>query len=463
MDNHISRVLIGAVQGRSGKTTFTLGLLKALTDRGLRVQPFKKGPDYIDPSWMTFAGGQQCRNLDLFMMGAEQVRRSFVQHSQGFDISVVEGAMGLFDGLDVEGSNSSAELAYTIDAPVILVVNCTRITRSVAALVNGVTGFDKRIRIGGVILNQVARARHEKIMMDSIARYCDVPVLGVLPKSKKVEIPDRHLGLIPAGEQDQLQDRIALLGDLVKEHVDVERLLQVAGSAAPLPAAPIEIASPAEKTVRIGVLRDKAFSFYYPENLEALEAAGAELVTVDSMQDGQLPDIDGMYIGGGFPEVMAAEISANRSLMEQIRNRIEDDMPVYAECGGLMYLARHIVVAGQAYPMVGVFDCDVEMRPKPQGIGYTIQKVLPGNPFFPEGMLVRGHEFHNSQLVNLGETLRYGFGTERGKGIVPGFDGLIYRNTLAGYHHLHVSAAPGWAAQMVQLAWKYQESRNGNK
>ena len=247
MDNHISRVLIGAVQGRSGKTTFTLGLLKALTDRGLRVQPFKKGPDYIDPSWMTFAGGQQCRNLDLFMMGAEQVRRSFVQHSQGFDISVVEGAMGLFDGLDVEGSNSSAELAYTIDAPVILVVNCTRITRSVAALVNGVTGFDKRIRIGGVILNQVARARHEKIMMDSIARYCDVPVLGVLPKSKKVEIPDRHLGLIPAGEQDQLQDRIALLGDLVKEHVDVERLLQVAGSAAPLPTAPIEIASPAEK------------------------------------------------------------------------------------------------------------------------------------------------------------------------------------------------------------------------
>lgn len=451
------------MQGRSGKTTFTLGLLKALTDRGLRVQPFKKGPDYIDPSWMTFASGQQCRNLDLFMMGAEQVRRSFVQHSQGFDISVVEGAMGLFDGLDVEGSNSSAELAYTIDAPVILVVNCTRITRSVAALVNGVTGFDKRIRIGGVILNQVARARHEKIMMDSIARYCDVPVLGVLPKSKKVEIPDRHLGLIPAGEQDLLQDRIALLGDLVKENVDVERLIQVAGSAAPLHAELVEVSSPAEKMVKIGVLRDKAFSFYYPENLEALEAAGAELVTVDSMQDTQLPDIDGMYIGGGFPEVMAAEISANRSLMAQIRNRIENDMPVYAECGGLMYLARHIVVAEQDYPMVGVFDCDVEMRTKPQGIGYTIQKVLPGNPFFSEGMLVRGHEFHNSQLVNLGESLRYGFGTQRGKGIVPGFDGLLYRNTLAGYHHLHVSAAPGWAAQIVQLAWKYQESRNRNK
>ena len=182
LNNDISRVLIGAVQGRSGKTTFTLGLLKALTDRGITVQPFKKGPDYIDPSWMSYASGQQCRNLDLVMMGAEGVKQSFIRHSQKSDISVVEGAMGLFDGLDVEGSNSSAELAYVIGAPVILVVNCTRITRSVAALVNGVVNFDRRIQIGGVILNQVARARHENIMLQSIERYCDVPVLGSLPK-----------------------------------------------------------------------------------------------------------------------------------------------------------------------------------------------------------------------------------------------------------------------------------------
>jgi len=451
-------VLIGAVQGRSGKTTFTLGLLKALKDRGLLVQPFKKGPDYIDPSWMTFASGQQCRNLDLFMMGADGVRQSFIRHSAGFDISVVEGAMGLFDGLDVEGSNSSAELAYTIDAPVILVVNCTRITRSVAALVNGVVGFDKRIKIGGVILNQVARPRHEGILTQSIERYCDVPVLGLLPKAKAVEIPDRHLGLIPAGEQDKLQDRIELLGQLVTEHVDLDRLLAVAHSAAPLAEPEKVVCLPSrEPCVRIGVLRDKAFSFYYPENLEALEAAGAQLVMVNSMEDSQLPAIDALYIGGGFPEVMAEQISANGSLLGQIKGRIEDAMPVYAECGGLMYLAKHILVDGKAYPMVGVFDCDVEMKAKPQGIGYTIQQVEPGNPFYPEGTLVRGHEFHNSQVVNLGPDLRYGFRTQRGKGIVPGWDGLVYQNTLAGYHHLHVSAAPQWAQQMVALASAYRQ------
>ena len=454
---NISRLLVGAVQGRSGKTTFTLGLLKTLVDKGLKVQPFKKGPDYIDPSWATFASGQQCRNLDLYMMGAENVRRSFIKHSQGFDISVVEGAMGLFDGLDVEGSNSSAELAYTIDAPVILVVNCTRITRSVAALVNGVTGFDKRIHIGGVILNQVARARHENIMMQSIERYCDVPVLGVLPKSKAVEIPDRHLGLIPAGEQDMLHNRIELLGNLVKENVNIEQILQVAGSAAPLEfAGSLKRPDVKADKVKIGVMQDKAFSFYYPENLEALEDAGAKLITVNSMEDEKLPDVDALYIGGGFPEVMAEEIGRNQSLLTDIKNHVEDEMPVYAECGGLMFLSRNILVNDKAYPMVGVFDCDVEMKAKPQGIGYTIQKVLPGNPFYPEGSLVVGH-------VNLGPDLRYGFDTQRGKGIVPGSDGLVYKNTLAGYHHLHAAAAPGWAEQMVTLADEYQQKKQAEK
>lgn len=468
MNKELPRVLIGAVQGRSGKTTFTLGLLKALTDRGLSVQPFKKGPDYIDPSWATFASGTQCRNLDLYMMGADNVRNSFIRHSVGYDISVVEGAMGLFDGLDVEGSNSSAELAYTIDAPVLLVVNCTRLTRSAAALVNGVVGFDKRIRIGGVILNNVARARHQDILTQSIARYCDVPVLGILPKSKEIEIPDRHLGLIPAGEQDLLQDRIELLGNMVSNNIDLDKLLQIARSAAPMqqsdavkPAQKLEIQSEGAG-VKIGVLRDKAFSFYYPENLEALEDAGAELVYIDTMRDKQLPEIDGMYIGGGFPEVMAEQISANRSLLDQIKAEIEQDLPVYAECGGLMFLVKNILTGGKSYPMVGVFDCDVEMKAKPQGIGYTIQQILPGNPFFTEGTAVRGHEFHNSQIINMREEPHYGFATQRGKGIVPGFDGLLYKKTLAGYHHLHSDAAPEWAQNMVSQALIHQKNKQKN-
>lgn len=460
MNREIPRVLVGAVQGRSGKTTFTLGLLKALTDRNISVQPFKKGPDYIDPSWMTFASGEQCRNLDLFMMGAEQVRRSFITHSANHDISIIEGAMGLFDGLDVDGSNSSAELAYTIHAPVILVVNCTRLTRSVAAVVNGVVHFDKRIHIGGIVLNHVARPRHQNILVQSIERYCDVPVLGILPKSKEIEIPDRHLGLVPAGEQELLQNRIELLGNLVRDHIDVDQLIRLAHSAKPLQEpeqTPICVIK--QEKVRIGVLRDKAFSFYYPENLEALEAAGAELVYINSIQDHQLPDIDGMYIGGGFPEVLASDISANDKLLEAIKTQIEVELPVYAECGGLMFLVKHILVEGQSYPMVGIFDCDVEMKAKPQGIGYTVQKVLPGNPFFPEGMLIRGHEFHNSQVIHLKSDVCYGFHTERGKGIASGFDGLIYKNTLAGYHHLHVGTAPLWAESMVSMAKSFQKNK----
>ena len=462
---NIPRVLVGAIQGRSGKTTFTLGLLKALVDKGLAVQPFKKGPDYIDPSWMTFASGQQCRNLDLFMMGANRVRSSFVRNSQGFDISVVEGAMGLFDGLDVDGSNSSAELAYTIDAPVILVVNCTRITRSVAALVNGVVGFDKRIRIGGVILNQVARARHENIMIESIKKYCDVPVLGVLPKNKAVEIPDRHLGLIPAGEQDMLHTRIEILGSLVKENVDLEALLRVAQNASPLELSDTQkaqIVIDSHKCVtdkvKLGIVRDKAFSFYYPENIEALEEAGAELITVDALNDSKLPDdICGLYIGGGFPEVMAEEISANESLLKDIKAKADAELPIYAECGGLMFLSRNIIDGDTVYPMTGIFDCDVEMTAKPQGIGYTIQKVLPGNPFYAEGDTVIGHEFHNSRVVNMGEGLQYGFATERGKCIKPGFDALVYKNTMAGYHHLHVYGAPEWADNFCHLARTWKE------
>lgn len=461
LKKEIPRVLIGAVQGRSGKTTFTLGLLKALKDRGLDVQPFKKGPDYIDPSWMTFASGEQCRNLDLFMMGKDRVRQNFIEHSLKHEISVVEGAMGLFDGIDVEGSNSSAELAYTINAPVILVVNCTRLTRSAAALINGVVNFDPRIRIGGVILNQVARKRHHNILLDSIEKYCDVPVFGMLPKSVEVEIPDRHLGLIPACEQDELKNRIELLGNLVKENVNLDQILELAHSAEPLSdeeAGPLKAKT--EDKVRIGILKDRAFSFYYPENLESLEKAGAELVYINSMEDQHLPEIHGLYIGGGFPEMMAEPISKNITLKQDIKNCIENNMPVYAECGGLMYLTKNILTEDQTYPMVGAFDCDVQMKPKPQGIGYTIQKARKGNPFFAEGTTIRGHEFHNSKIINLDASADFAFKTERGKGIADKCDGLIYKNTLAGYNHLNAIATPEWAESIVVKAKDYRSKMN---
>ena len=224
----IPRLVVGACQGRSGKTTFTLGLLKALKDGGTNVQPFKKGPDYIDPSWLSYAAGKECRNLDAFMMDKDNLVRTFINNSHDKEISVVEGAMGLFDGLDLEGTGSTAEVAYMIQAPVILVVNCQRMTRSVAALVNGVVNFDPRIKIGGVILNNVARSRHENMLTAAIGKYCQVPVVGILPKSSDIEIPDRHLGLIPATEKDELVGRVARLGKLVSENVDIEKILEIA-------------------------------------------------------------------------------------------------------------------------------------------------------------------------------------------------------------------------------------------
>lgn len=450
--------MVGAIQGRSGKTTVTLGLLKALTDKGYHIQPFKKGADYIDSSWMTYTTGVPCRNLDLFMMTKSQIQSSFFQHSQGYDLSVVEGAMGLFDGTDVEGTNSSAELAYTLGLPVLLVVNCTRITRSVAALVNGCVTFDPRIRIGGVILNQVARARHEDIMIQSIERYCNVPVLGTLPKSKQIEIPDRHLGLIPAGEQDMLRQRIQQLGDLVQQNVNLDGILNMARQAQPMEVAAekaIEIHKVTEEPVAVGYLKDRAFSFYYPENLEALEEAGAKLVPVDSMADSSLPEINALYIGGGFPEMMAEEISANQSLMNAIREKAEEGMPIYAECGGLMYLSDSILYQGKKYPMVGLFHGEIEMKDKLQGHGYTIQESCAENPFFTPGQQIQGHEFHNSVMTKVPEDATYGFHTLRGKGIYEKQEGLLYKNTVAAYHHLHVYSAPNWAENLIKLACDY--------
>ena len=390
----IPRLVIGACQGRSGKTTFTLGLLEALKNRGTIVQPFKKGPDYIDPSWLSYAAGRDCRNLDAFMMDKADLIKTFINNSREKEISVVEGAMGLFDGLDLEGSGSTAEVAYMIEAPVILVVNCQRMTRSVAALVNGVVNFDPRIKIGGVILNNVARSRHQNMLTAAIEKYCSVPVIGILPKSNDIQIPDRHLGLVPANEKEELVGRVERLGKLVAENVDIEKLLEIAQNAPELPeAAFLANQEPKKAAVRIGIIRDKVFSFYYPENLEALVSQGAELVYINSLNDSALPSVDALYIGGGFPEMFARELADNNLLRDDIKKAIEDGLPVYAECGGLMYLGRSIMSEGVSYPMVGALPFDVNMEKKPQGHGYTINKVMEGNPYLPKGLEIKGMNF----------------------------------------------------------------------
>jgi len=469
----IPRLVIAAPQGRSGKTTISVGLMAAFTARGLVVRPFKKGPDYIDPGWLTMVTGRQCRNLDSFMMGREALRRSFARHARDAGISIVEGAMGIFDGVDLEGSGSTGELAKTIQAPVILVVDTTRITRSVAAMVMGFQHFDREVDIAGVILNKVARPRHESMLRAAVEHYCGIPVLGAMPNGIEFKIPDRHLGLIPASENEALHRAVEAVGEAAARHLDLDGLLRVAGCAPPLPAVeegPPDRISPAggdpspARTGNgpvIGVFRDRSFTFYYPENLEALVEAGAELTSVDSLNDPGLPDVDALYIGGGFPEVFAAEIEANLSLRREVKERVEEGLPVYAECGGLMYLGRTLTWGERAYHMCGALPFDVVMSPKPQGHGYVVLEVAGENPFFPVGGVIKGHEFHHSRLVNLDRgKVDAAYQVRRGHGIDGEIDGLVYKSVLAGYTHIHVVSQPGWAERLVGLAAEYRRMKS---
>jgi len=449
------RLVIAAPRGRSGKTTVTLGLVASLRRRGLAVQTFKKGPDFIDPSWLTEVSGRPCRNLDPYLMGREGVFQIFQRGSQGADVCLVEGAMGFYDGLDLEGSGSTAVLARWLRAPVVLVVDATRITRSAAALVRGYQEFETETWLAGVIFNGVRGARHEKKLRETIEHYCHIPVLGILPKDDRLTIPDRHLGLIPRAEDDALLPAVSRAGDVVDQYCDVPALLDLAQSAPPLerPELPAAVGKdfPPGRKVRVGVVKDRAFTFYYPENLEALEAGGAELAFFSALEDEALPSVQALYIGGGFPEVFMDELAANVRLRREIRAAADDGLPIYAECGGLIYLSRHIRWGEREAEMVGVLPCTAVMEGRPAGHGYVAGEVVAPNPFYPVGMAFRGHEFHNSRVDVEGDLPR-AFRLARGQGLGGGSDALVWRNVLASYTHLHAVGTPEWAQGLLEAA-----------
>ncbi len=459
----LPRLVVAAPQGRSGKTTVSLGLCAALTARGLAVQPFKKGPDYIDPSWLTEAAGRACRTLDpFFLVSRTRIQGAFSLGARGADVSLIEGNHGLYDSLDEEGSSSTAAVARALQAPIILVVNAARMSRSVAALVQGYQTFEADTNIAAVVLNNVASNRHDRKLRQAIERHCQLPVVGVFPRSTTLTIPDRHLGLVPRPENDGLVPAIEACRRAAEQYLDLETVLAIAKTTPPLPngARPWEGVTPASHTesrVRVGVIRDRAFTFYYPENLEALSTAGAELIFIDALRDRSLPDIEALYIGGGFPEMFMAELSANQSLRLDIRAAAETGLPIYAECGGLMYLARRIVWGHRSAEMVGVLPCDVELTDRPQGHGYVIAEAINGNPFLPPATIIRGHEFHNSRVINWSDDLPTAYHLKRGNGLGGGRDGLLYRNVLASYTHLHAAGSPGWAAGLIARARAYTE------
>ncbi len=444
------RIIIAAPQGHSGKTVISIGLCASLKQRGLVVQPFKKGPDYIDPSWLAAAGGRDCHNLDPLLMPEQSLLASFERACQGADLALIEGSMGLYDSLDTTGQGSTARVARLLQSPVILIVNSARMTNSIAAMVLGYQHFDTETNIAAVILNNVSGSRHEQKLTAAVKQHCGIPVVGSVPRDATLNIAERHLGLIPYREAGDWS-AIERIGNCLKNNLNLEAILAVARNAGG--GSPVNVSFPKRKktVVRIGVMLDHIFTFYYPENLGALIQAGAELVFINSVHDSRLPDIDGLYIGGGFPELYLSELEANTSLRQHIARAINNGLPVYAECAGLMYLCRGIRWHSRWHEMVGVIPANVEIGQKPKGHGYVSAEVTQENPWLPVGLKFWGHEFHYSKMAISGE-LNFAYQIRRGYGIDGRKDGVIYKNMLGAYTHLHSLGVPQWADALVSLA-----------
>lgn len=457
----VPRLLISATHKSAGKTTVTLGLAAALHGRGVRLQTFKKGPDYIDPLWLGLASERPCRNLDFYLMSPAEIGAMVAGHAAGADLVLIEGNKGLYDGLDLDGSNSNAALAVLLEAPVVLVIDARGMTRGVAPLILGHQRFDPRIHIGGVILNQLGGTRHESKLRAVIEHYTDVPVLGAVHHDPAIALTERHLGLVPSNELDTAALRIAAISAAMARQVDLDRVLAVAQSSPVLPfAAPASTAT-GRTDIRIGVARDAAFGFYYPDDLEALHAAGAELVAFDTLQDVRLPAVDALFIGGGFPETHMAALERNAAMRHSVRAAVEGGLPVYAECGGLMYLARSIRWHDRRAEMVGVIPADIVMHDRPVGRGYVRLRETGAGPWPYDGTRqreIRAHEFHYSSVENLPADTRFAYDVLRGHGVDGQHDGILYKNVLASYTHLRDVATHRWADRFVRYV-RHQRTR----
>lgn len=451
----MAAIYLSAAHKSSGKTTLTLGLCRALRMRGVRVQAFKKGPDYIDPIWHARASGRPSYNLDFHMMAESDIRALYGRHARAADVALIEGNKGLYDGVDLEGANSNAALAKLLGVPVVLVLDCIGMTRGVAPLLLGYQAFDPAVRIVGVILNKVGGPRHEEKLRAVVARYTRLPVLGAVRQDAALSIAERHLGLIPGNEAEMADARIDAIAAAVAAQVDLDALLALARSADPVPVPTHSTHVPMAGGLRLGYALDRAFGFYYQEDLDALRARGVELLPLDMLHDQTLPEIDGLLLGGGFPEMFMDELAANASLRVAVRSAIERGLPVYAECGGLMYLARSLVWGDRRAPMVGVIPGDAVMGSRPVGRGYAVLEPTDTLPI----AALPAHEFHYSRLENLEAGLRYAYRVRRGQGIDGRNDGVLYRNLLASYCHRRGCGEDGWIDPLLTKARAWREQR----
>jgi cobyrinic acid a,c-diamide synthase len=460
----MSHLYIAAAHKSSGKTSVSVGLTAAMVRQGLTIQPFKKGPDYIDPLWLARAAGRPCYNLDFFTQTRQEIVTTFASHLGDESIGLIEGNKGLFDGVDVEGTDSNAALATMLAAPVVLVIDTGGMTRGIAPLIRGYLEFDPDVNICGVILNKVGGARHEAKLRGALERYTDAEVLGAVGRDTALEIPERHLGLVPANEASgstAADTMISRLADAISAGVNLDRIIEIA-RAASLPAGMTgaranleDMSSSADPDVRIAIARDAAFGFYYPDDLEAFQRAGAELIPFDTLNDAFLPEADGLFIGGGFPETHLEALSANESLLKDIRKTLAAGMPAYAECGGLMYLARNIRWRDESGNMVGAVPADVLVGKRPHGRGYMVVEESGKSPWPPsitgqrDPTAIPVHEFHYACLENLAQNQVFAHSVLRGTGIDGFHDGLVINNLLAGFAHHRNTVANPWVERFV--------------
>ncbi len=470
--NSYPRIVVSGLSGDSGKTIVSCGLLTYFRNKGFDVSGFKKGPDYIDAAWLSLASGKPARNLDTFMMGFPAVRDAFLRKAGEFSISVIEGNRGLFDGVDVKGKHSTAELARLLESPVIIVQDISKVTRTAAAAIVGCVSLSSHLRIEGIILNKVANERHAAIARGAIEEETGIPVIGAIPKlPEDFIIPSRHLGLVTPIELERNLSLTNKLSQIVEENVDVSAVLEIIQNAPSIKDgehgfgnfqinkfAYSEIDKSAK--VRIGYFKDKSFSFYYPENLEKLAEAGAEVIAVSPKSTYLLDDLDALYIGGGFPEVNLEELTSNTETIKAVNKLAQDGLPIYAECGGLMYLAKKIRWKEKEYSLSGVLPIEVDMNEKPQGHGYSEAMVDNENPFFEVGTKIKGHEFHYSKIDKHDLDIESSLEVTRGNGSLNKRDGLTYKNVFASYIHVHALATPEWVNGMIKCARNYQKTKN---
>ena len=461
MECRIPRVVIGATKSGSGKTTIVTGLLAALRQRGLRVQPYKVGPDYIDPGYHRLASGQSSHNLDSWLMSMDTMVEVFASSAAQADLAVIEGVMGLYDGGN-KGISSTAEIAKRLAAPVVLVLDCKSMGASAAAEALGFKLYDPAVKLAGVILNRLGSDNHERIIREAMEQL-DIPVLGAVRRNDELIMPERHLGLLPV-EENQEQAVINRMGQAMAAQLDLEKIIRIGEQAEALKVEDKSSRETGVPQVRIGLARDEAFSFYYPESVGVLEKMGAEIVEFSPLNDRKLPQVEGLIFGGGFPEMFADRLSSNRELMAQIRWAAEAGMPIYAECGGFMFLAKAMEdFAGRVFPMCDILPCQVKMNKKLQMVGYVSARLQQDSILGKKGDTIKGHEFHFSTECGGEETAeaQRAFAFTRARNGAQYLGGYCRGNVLGSYLHMHFAGYPRAAECFIGKCVEFKQKNKG--